>query len=256
MADNERNSRFIITSLPRCGSTTLARVLNCHPMIQCLIEPFHPKRYEGCFHKRVTDAGSLAHTLKGLWTRWNGIKHVYEASGWPFREKPELNDLMLLGHKVIVMTRRNMLKRYISHYMCRHTNYWIGSKQEFQLRIASIQIPPIEPALVRQQIRRDIAAAAERTTFLQSSEIDFMNIVYEDLYLEKDSRTQTSEIAKVMKFIGVAPTMSDDSKGQIGQLFDRGVNQWSSLEVYKMVPGIELVERELASEGLGSIFED
>jgi hypothetical protein len=225
-------------------------------MIQCLIEPFHPRRYEGRFHKRVTDAESLAHTLEGLSTRWNGIKHVYEASGWPFPQKPELNDLMLLGHKVIVMTRRNLLKRFVSHYICRYTNYWIGSKQEFHRRITSVQIPTIEPALISQEIKKDIVVTAERTRFLQENGIDFMRVVYEDLYLEKDSVAQAREIAHVMKFVGVAPITSDDGMERIRSLLDRGPHQWSSVEVYKIVPGIERVERELASEGLGSLFED
>jgi LPS sulfotransferase NodH len=154
------------------------------------------------------------------------------------------------------MTRRNLLKRFVSHYICRYTNYWIGSKQEFHYRIASIQMPPIEPALVREQIKKDITAAAERTRFLQKNGIDFMSIAYEDLYLEKDSGAQTTEIANVMKFVGVAPIMSDDDREKIRRLLDRGANQWSSVEVYKIVPGIERVERELASEGLGSLFED
>ncbi len=35
--------QFLIFSLPRCGSTTLTRALNCYPGISCALEPFIPE---------------------------------------------------------------------------------------------------------------------------------------------------------------------------------------------------------------------
>src|ERR1700690_3290485 len=108
------NKLFVIDSLPRTGSTTLARLLNCHPDIRCLIEPFHPL-YHGHFHVMAMQAKSVEPVLNLIRHRWNGIKHVWEVrDDWPFRDHPELNEAVALNaDRIICLERRNLLRRYV-----------------------------------------------------------------------------------------------------------------------------------------------
>jgi hypothetical protein len=72
--------RFIIFSLPRCGSTTLARALNCYPGIRCALEPFIPENRppeSGTFGS----ADDLDAALTGIWAKHNGFKHVWYPTG-------------------------------------------------------------------------------------------------------------------------------------------------------------------------------
>src|SRR5262245_4712708 len=98
--------RFVIVSLPRSGSTTLARLLNCHEQVRCLIEPFHPRRYGGRFHSLAVNR-SVRHTLAAIWTEWNGIKHVWDTRGFPFFRRTELNNDVILqaGCKIVLLVR-------------------------------------------------------------------------------------------------------------------------------------------------------
>jgi hypothetical protein len=63
------SQKFLVFSLPRCGSTTLRRILNCHPRLRCLEEPFNPFNYDGKYIKpsrtqltRQNTSGYLEHT--------------------------------------------------------------------------------------------------------------------------------------------------------------------------------------------------
>ena len=64
-----------------------------------------------------------------------GIKHVWEADGWPFAEMPELNEeIVSVSGKMIVLIRRNWLRRVVSNYLCRHTGVWFGTRSDFLAR--------------------------------------------------------------------------------------------------------------------------
>src|SRR5271169_3144199 len=103
-----KRSGFVIDGPTRTGSTTLAALLNCHPEINCLIEPFHPRRYGGQFHGMAIERRKIQPVLDLIWCRWTCIKHVWEPNGWPFPENPELNDAVIGEAKgVLFLTRRN-----------------------------------------------------------------------------------------------------------------------------------------------------
>ena len=143
---NEVDIRFAIVSLPRSGSTSLAEMLNCHRDIRCLIEPFHPKRYDGMFRRSVVGEASLDATLDQIFSRCNGIKHVWESNGWPFMERPGLNFHMSLKPNlhVIFIVRRNLLQRVVSNLISRQTQYWIGTKERFLERLDQVALAPVD----------------------------------------------------------------------------------------------------------------
>src|SRR6185437_15451052 len=89
-ANVAQSARFILLSLPRCGSTSLARALNCHAAIRCLIEPFNPRLYGGLYFRQVSE-GSVDHALRCLYSDHTGFKHVLNHNGWPFVNSPEIN---------------------------------------------------------------------------------------------------------------------------------------------------------------------
>ncbi len=257
-ADLDKNNRFIITSLPRCGSTTLARVLNCHPNINCLIEPFHPRRYQGQFHALAVDNFTFKTTLDLIWKKWNGIKHVWEASGWPFLHAPVLNDNMLLGsHKrIIFLSRRNLLRRFISNYICRHTRYWIGTKKEFQVHFDKCQLPTLDPTLTRAQIKRDFHSITQKLQFLKNHDVPALILNYEDIYRTDASvKDRVDFINSILTFLEFSPIDIELFTNDWQACFDSDSNQWASTEIYLRIPGIERIEREVGSDETGWIFK-
>ncbi len=175
---------FVIDSLPRSGSTTLARLLSCHRDVNCVIEPFHPLRHGGDFHRMSLRRGSVTPALDLIWHRWNGIKHVWEASnGWPFQQKPELNEeIALSAEAVILIERRNYLRRYVSGVISKQLGFWVGTKQEFDARLETAPLPELEPGFVRNELAKDKGGFESLRAALVKRGIPALHITYEDLF--------------------------------------------------------------------------
>jgi hypothetical protein len=249
------DSDFLILSLPRSGSTSLARLLNCHQRVRCLVEPFHPRRYGGRFYNLAREA-SMEAALRLIWTRWNGVKHVWEASGWPFIDRPTLNDkLVVVSQKVIFLMRRNLLRRFVSNYICQHTQYWIGVKEEFYTRLNQIQLGPLDPALVLTQIRRDRDAVEQRLSFIADQGIHVRCLYYEDFYrAEASSRERLDVVNSLFAFLQVEPITLEYFMRNCQLHFSAAVNQWASPDVYRRIPAIDQIENEVGSDETGWLF--
>jgi hypothetical protein len=252
-----QNKGFVIDGLTRTGSTTLASLLNCHSDIKCLVEPFHPRRYDGQFHKMAINEGSVEPALNLIWFRWSGIKHVWESTGWPFAMNPELNDGVVLGaRKVVFLLRRNLLRRCISSCVSRQIGFWIGTRDEFCSRLEEIQLSDVEPDRLREQIQRDKAAVERRLQVLRAGNIEAMTLFYEDLYGEDvDSHQQLSIINEVLAFLGFDTIAENVFTGRWKHLLDPDVYRWSNPEIYRRIPGIQRIEDRLGSSDTGWLFK-
>ena len=249
-------ARFAIISLPRSGSTTLANVLNLHPSVRCLIEPFHPGRYGGQFH-RFARKLSVPATLQGIWTKWTSIKHVWDAAGFPFPDNPALNDdvVRVKGQSVVLLVRANQLKRLVSHHICLHTRYWIGTQSGFRSQLDRTSIPPLQIEQVREDLRRDHGEVERRITMLEREKIQHIVIRYEDLFTAQVERQQ-EVIARILSFIGLPAVGADEFIDQWWPMLDTSANQWATAEVYRRIPDIELVDCEVGSDLTGRLFSD
>lgn len=255
MSDNHPGNRFIIFSLPRSGSTTLARLLNSHKDIRCLIEPFHPKRYGGRFRALATNEPSLNSALEMIWTKWNGIKHVWEANGWPFVEQPELNERIAVNGTVIFLMRRNLLRRLVSNYICRQTKYWIGSKTEFLEHVSRVELKELNPLWVRKQVHADEQAVAHLLQSLSASAASVIKIYYEDIYSETSSRQERFRFVNVLlDSLCFEPISFETFASCWEPYFDPALNQWASPEVYRRIPAIDRIEKEVGCNQTGWLF--
>lgn len=248
---------FVIDSLPRTGSTTLARALNCHPDIKCLVEPFHPRRYNGQYHQMAMQAKSVEPPLNLIWHRWNGIKHVWVGpTGYPFPHNPELNDgIVLTASHVIVLERRNFLRRYVSSMISRQLDFWIGTQQEFKARLENVQLRELEPNTVLEEIRKDKAATEHRVEVLRTHNVRFMHLVYEELFGKGVSYAKQFETLNVVLiFLGFCAISEEEFQRKWVPFLDRDTYQWASVDVYRMIPGIERLERAIGSDEIGWLF--
>jgi hypothetical protein len=249
-------TRFALISLPRCGSTSLALLLNKHPDLACLIEPFHPDRYDGVFHRQAMQV-SLRDSLHRIWTRWNGIKHVFEPSGWPFFGRPELNAEVASqpGQRIVVIVRRNLLRRLVSDLICRQTRYWIGTREEFCARLESTQLLPFDPAKLRRQIQRDRDAIARLMDLMTERDVPTLQICYEDIFCGGDDpERQMQQVNAVLAFLKVAPVSRRVFTSEWRERFDGDRHRWASPDVYRRIPGIDRIEAEVGCDETGWMF--
>jgi hypothetical protein len=259
MSDSFQGRGFVIDGMTRTGSTTLARLLSCHDDINCLMEPFHPRRYQGQFHQMALSSGSVATALALIWHRWSGIKHVWEAdTGWPFVGRTELNDTVVLGGwPVIFLRRRNLLRRYVSATISRRLAFWVGTREEFLARLEGIVLPELVPETVRIALEQDMGANEHRTHLLSVNGIRWMSVFYEDLYDAGMTIEQRRLVVNsIFQFLGYRQIDEETFMKQCLPLLNPDTYRWGSTETYLRVPGIMDVECRVGSDRTGWLFRE
>jgi hypothetical protein len=257
MSPRPDRPRFLVLSLPRCGSTTLARALNLHDDLSCLMEPFDPGHYRGAFHAFATHA-SIPATLEVIWTRWNGIKHVWQSNGWPFVGEPEATDEIAwaAGAGVILIERRNLLRRAVSHYIGRQTQFWHGTKKDFERHTRKIKLQPLDPEAVVDQMQQDRESLWERIDSLRCHGIPFLHLCYEELFDEARSVSERRQsVNSVLQFLGCTPVSPQVFAQDWQRFFDASLYRLSSADVYRRIPGIDAIEARAGSDDTGWLFK-
>jgi hypothetical protein len=203
-------------------------------------------------------AKSVEPVLNLIRHRWNGIKHVWEVrDDWPFRDHPELNEAVALNaDRIICLERRNLLRRYVSTAISRQLGYWIGTRQELLARLESVQLAELEPSTVLHYIKKDKAAVARRLEFFRKRNLRVLHLVYEDVF---DAGITLSEqmliINDLLRFLDFRQITEQEFRARWAPLLDRDTYKWSSPEIYHMIPGIDLVEREIGSDETGWLLQ-
>jgi hypothetical protein len=248
---------FVILSLPRSGSTTLARMLNIHGEISCLIEPFHPQRYNGRFYAVATKC-SINAAVDGIWRNWNGFKHVWESNGWPFVNAPGLNDKIALGgtHKIILLIRRNFLRRVVSNLISRQTRYWIGNRVDFERRLKATTLAELDSGALRKQICEDTDAVKRCCHGLLLNKDNARILYYEDVFDEHVAPAdQFVTFNSILTFIGATHVSPDVFRERFQYYFDASVHRWATPDVYRRIPNIDQIESEVGSYETGWLFK-
>ena len=133
------NLPFVICTPARTGSTTLMKLVNCHPGIKCLFEPFNTGNVSQLASRLqvVQQTHGLAAAVGTLWTVCNGFKHVWHNDGWPFVSEPELNYQILLlpGVSIVLLSRRNLLRRAISVQISDQMKVWVPWNDEQRRKV-------------------------------------------------------------------------------------------------------------------------
>jgi hypothetical protein len=249
--------KFLVFSMVRCGSTTLRRLLNCHPQIRCLEEPFNPFNYEGRYLRQATDAVALNETLQGIWRTHNGIKHTWSPDGWPFVDNPTWNVELLLkpNQKVIFLRRRNLLRRLVSAHISSQTGVWGLFDSGDRRRVESFSFMPMDIDSVKAQLRTDNYMTYYYRKYLIDSGAEFTDLFYEDLYGPLiTSNCQIDMLNKIFTFLGKDSIANETTLSGLKGLLDPREMKLNSIETYKRIPGIEIVERECGSDETGWVF--
>ena len=249
-----RSDRFLLCALARTGSTTLMRALNCHPLVRCLHEPFNPDNAHANYRARVSDRQSLHAALDEIWKHYNGIKHVWHPTGWPFPEGSDFNRWLLTsGHPVLFLRRANALRRVVSSQISRQTGVYEGDVAQRE-RLLSFAFGPLDADWIRQQLAREAEWLAEARRCLEEAAVPHMELVYEELYeAGVGAEKRVRRVNRILDFLGRTP-LEEESAARAAALLEPGAHQRNSQEIYGRIPGIEEVERLFGSDETGWLF--
>lgn len=250
--------RFIIFSLPRCGSTTLARALNCYPDIRCALEPFIPENRTPEFGA-VHDADELGAALAGIWAEYTGIKHVWYPTGWPFGGGTLTLNHELLRHtdaKVIFLTRRNELLRVVSGEMSWQTDIWGDFTEEQRAWVRGFAYQPLTPGHIEQQMGAVAAAITELKDTLRESGVSALELQYEDIFAADVYLAERLQVlARLRDFVGAHedyPALADYAAAELLNPVNSKLNLD---ETYRRIPNIDEIDRRFGSDESGWLLE-
>ena len=242
--------RFILFAHPRSGSTNLANLLNLHPNLSILVEPFHENFHlwspnNPNYLEQVVDAESLDTQLDRIFETYNGIKTV----NWPLPFELYAHMLSDEQRRIIFLRRQNMLKAGMSNAISKRIGVW--KKQDLPSNADALygglgDIPVTEIIEWVQAVKKDM----DRYEAILDSRpaCTVKKLTYEALY-EADP-LQKETFKKLFDFLGVKHFRSDEMSG----LWDKGRNQMNTETTYRLVQNHREIEETGSRLGYGSLF--
>ncbi len=250
-----RPYRFLIYALPRSGSTSLVKVLNAYAGIECANEPFNLAVYPDV-RGRVTDLPSLQREFAWLWRRFNGFKHICEFRGWPFAEQPLLEDYIVTSapKTVILLHRRNLLRRIASHEISRQSQIWHVNRGDERAKLLEHPFKPLDRAAIRQRLEEERQAFAEVQRRLDRGKVRYRIISYEDLFGDASEEQRIAVLREIIAFITRVSFNPKRLQREALRIMDPQKSRVNSAETYELVPSIHEVEDEFGCDETGYLF--
>lgn len=248
---------FLIYSLPRSGSTTLMELLNCSPEFRCVHEPFNPDNKRFCYHETIHDLESLDSALSDIRRTYNGVKHVWDAWGWPFEGGSSLNDRILTSfQKVLLLSRRNSLQRLVSCHISKETGIYAISRSKDRRVLQKAEFTGLEIDQLAIQLQCERVQIQRCRKFLQENEVSFMDLAYEDLLLDPAGvPSQIERVNSVIEFLGGEPLLRQNEIAKMVTLLDPGKRKMNSTGTYSRIPDILEIEKRFGSDETGWLFK-
>jgi len=247
--NGSRGLTYVIYSLPRCGSTSLAQALNRICPASCVIEPFNGNNYGGRYVNIVREQGLNA-AMDILSEEATGIKHVWNKYGWPFAGGMGANDSILTWPKVkiVLLTRRNVLRRIISNEIAAQCRvYQPTTPSKIAVRMEYV-FSPVDISKVKAIISDEAKVLDNRRARLVAAKQEWIEVHYESLYANSEPiRSRLDCFSEIARFLGYPkPLVFDDIIQQ--------PTECTSEMLYRKIPNIGDVERECGAVETGFLF--
>jgi hypothetical protein len=249
-------ARFIIFSLPRCGSTTLARALNCYPGIRCALEPFIPDN-QGSRKNEISNAEALQRALAQIWSAYNGIKHVWYPN-WPFGKALDLNRALVqrTDVKIIFLTRRNELRRLVSTEMSWQTNVWGKYTEADRERAREYDYERLSTARIEHQLQSVASGISLLRDAIAASGTSSLELRYEDLLADHVFLADRLRLLSRLRGFIDAPAQCDaQADFAVARLLDPVMNKLNLPDTYERIPNIAEIEQRFGSDESGWLFK-
>lgn len=247
-------NNFIIFSLARCGSSSLMDLLNLHPGVRCMDEPFNPDCFEGRYIRSASKLENVDRVLTQLWQSANGIKHVWTPEAWPFPSTSHNDRLLSSGARIVFLRRRNVLRRIVSQLISWQLREWKFAFPEDRERLRRFSFRPLDTDFVRRHVINEIRLVNETRSRVEQK-VNLFDLWYEDLYQTDISLSAKHDVLdRIRTFLSISSPDSDVLR-KIDQRLDPGINKINSEETYSRIPGIAKVEGEFGSDETGWLFK-
>jgi hypothetical protein len=248
-------TRYIIFSLARCGSTSLARLLNALDPCGCAIEPFSAEFEDGRYLKLAAGNG-LGNSLSEIWRHYRGIKHVWHPLGWPFATGSHTNDELLLtpACKLLLLYRKNILKRVVSQEIALQTGIWhADSKEKIHKRLGH-KFVQLDHRNIQAYLRHESMSLEHKRVLLRQAARPWIEVSFESLFGNDKENVKLWQLNEIIEFLEIVPQQGCPTINDAFGRFLKDEVEQKSDAVYKSVPGIEEINEKFGTKETGYLF--
>jgi Sulfotransferase domain len=246
------NDRVILFAHPRSGSSSLYQILQLHPDLNILEEPFNEHFTEWNLNNKnylslIFDIPSLDAQLADIFIAYNGVKVL----DYQLPDDLAVHLLQRSDCKIIFLRRRNVLQSVVSVLIAEQTHLW--KKWEMTR--------PLEEYYQNLQAL-DITEIQGRTRYLKDhldffegvldnrSEREAIKLTYEELYFA--SPAQRGQLMDDMwKLLEIMP-LSQESYQNYFQPEKAKIN---SVETYSFIPNAEQIQQLCGDDETGWLYQ-
>ena len=251
--------RVLVFSPPRCGSTTLLRLLDAHPDLDLVYEPFNPARAPQFGASTAATRGEVRRRLARIGERHSGFKHVWNPFGWPFPAESALNECVLreAADRTLVLERRNRLRQVVSNAMAqqsggyhRRAQYPEGDEEE---RVRGFEYGPLAPREIEAFLTRLPVSLERHRSVLAATGRPFLELRFEDwLGEDLDRDRRRNAVGEVFSFLGLS--LAEVDADRVDPLLDPSQARVNDAASYRRVPDIEAIEERFGGDETGWLF--
>ena len=247
-----------ILAQPRTGSSTLFSSLSCHPDIHGLYEPFrnlmtnsHNVK-EGPYFKKLkkTSLFQFKNLINEIDKKYNCIKtidgHLTHAQNMTWVSNTNA--------KIILLSRNNLLQQSVSICISSQSKIWHWFTINDGIKIhRNFNFEPIDIKMVKDYMHSLSTLKLKTQKRIESKASGrYMSITYEELYNQKvSSEEYLHKIREILKFGEFDPSKIDEEA--VKKLVEIG--RFNSEDVYRRIPNIMEIEKELGSKQYGFLFD-
>ena len=247
----DRNFHVILFAHPRSGSSSLFEILQSHPELDILEEPFNESftRWDTAnkdYRERVHDIPSLEAQVSEIFTAWNGIKIL------DYQLPADLAAHLLRRPdcKIIFLRRRNLLQSVVSVLIAEQTKLWKKWEMTMPLEEYYRNLQPLDI----QDIQRRVADLKQRLDFFESvvderSKNDAIKLMYEELYFS-DPAQQKRQIAAIWSLLEIAPLELEQHQYYL----QPEAAKINSAATYALLPNANEIENVCGNDVTGRLY--
>jgi hypothetical protein len=244
--------RLLLLGHARSGSSNLYQILQAHPDLNILEEPFN-ERYvtwkpgNEDFRSRVRDVASLDVVLADIFIRFNGLKLLeYQLPDDLLEPLVKRADL-----SVVFIRRRNLLQAVVSGLIAEQTGLWKIWDMTRPLASYYSGLEPLDLDVIWERIRwlSEHLAACEEMLDGRADGRSW-GVLYEDLYFSPPSE-QAGRLDSLWEFLGLERL----DPGALDYYLRPERTKLNSAATYASVPNIQEVNKKCGSDAFGWLFE-
>jgi len=244
--------RLIFIAHPRSGSSSLYQILQLHPHLNILQEPFNEGFADWSpngktYLDKIVDISSFDEQLADIFSQYNGLKMLdYQLDGDVLAYLLEKKELFF-----IFLRRRNLLQSVVSTMLANQTSVWKMWEMHQTIAESYKALKPLNISKIQSVIweTEQQLAKIERRLDNRPQET-VLKFVYEDLYFTSQAQ-QKRQIEAIWPFLQLPP-LEDD---RIEYYLSPEKVKINSVESYRMLPNAQEIEEQCGNDQTGWLFK-